>query len=330
MTRTRIALITVAVALASAGLVGTVGNSASGRVATTSAHPAGLVPFRSCGDLLGYVKSQAVPLVGAWGLRRLARARPVAARRRRPGGRIREDGRRHRADRGRRLLRHERPGAGRRRARLRQDERQDPVRGRRQPAERGRRHELTPEAARLAEARHRLEPRAPARRRPPARALARRLLADAAARPDCARAAVLSRHVSHLGDRHLEPEGAAGRQHAHAQRRLRRRAPRRLERAHRRLLAGADEAALRDADRVDGRRACDGTRPEPRRRPVVPRRLLAPDLHDQARGPHGNRGTAARAVPKRRPPPQVLGPRDADRAHRRPGQGPRSRSTRSA
>ena len=67
MTRTRIALITVAVALI-AGFVGTVGNSASDRVAMTSAHPAGLVPFRSCGDLLGYVKTQAVPLVGAWGL----------------------------------------------------------------------------------------------------------------------------------------------------------------------------------------------------------------------------------------------------------------------
>ena len=47
---------------------GTAGNSASDRVATTSAHPAGLIAFRSCGDLLGYVKSQAVPLVGAWGL----------------------------------------------------------------------------------------------------------------------------------------------------------------------------------------------------------------------------------------------------------------------
>ena len=67
MTRTRIALITVGVALI-AGFVGTAGNSASDRVATTSAHPAGLVSFRSCGDLLGYVKSQAVPLVGAWGL----------------------------------------------------------------------------------------------------------------------------------------------------------------------------------------------------------------------------------------------------------------------
>ena len=88
---------------------------------------------------------------------------------------------------------------------------------------------LAPEAARLAEARQRLEPRAPARRRPPARALARRLLADAAARPDGARAAVLPRQVGALGDRRLEPEGAAARPHAHARRRLRRRAPRRLE-----------------------------------------------------------------------------------------------------
>ena len=68
MTRTRIALIAVAVTLAAAGLGGTAGNSASGRAgAPSAAHPAGLVPFRSCGDLLGYVKTQAVPLVGAWG-----------------------------------------------------------------------------------------------------------------------------------------------------------------------------------------------------------------------------------------------------------------------
>ena len=68
MTRKRIALNAVAVTFAAAGLGWTAGNSAFGRAATPSAaHPAGLVPFRSCGDLLGYVKSQAVPLVGAWG-----------------------------------------------------------------------------------------------------------------------------------------------------------------------------------------------------------------------------------------------------------------------
>jgi uncharacterized secreted protein with C-terminal beta-propeller domain len=68
MTRTRIALIAVAVLLAAAGLGGTAGNSASGRTAVpNAAHPAGLVAFRSCGALLGYVKAQAVPLVGPWG-----------------------------------------------------------------------------------------------------------------------------------------------------------------------------------------------------------------------------------------------------------------------
>ena len=68
MTRTRITLVAVMVTLAGAGLGGTAGRSASGHAGSPSvAHPAGLAPFRSCGDLLGYVKSQAVPLVGPWG-----------------------------------------------------------------------------------------------------------------------------------------------------------------------------------------------------------------------------------------------------------------------
>ncbi|MDP9286382.1 MAG: beta-propeller domain-containing protein [Actinomycetota bacterium] len=64
----RIALVPAAVVLAGAGLGGTAGHSASGRTGAAAAAKASrLVPFRSCGDLLGYVKSQAVPLVGPWG-----------------------------------------------------------------------------------------------------------------------------------------------------------------------------------------------------------------------------------------------------------------------
>ena len=53
--------------LAPAGLGGTAGDAAAGRTGATAAADSRLVPFRSCGDLLGYVKSQATPLVGPWG-----------------------------------------------------------------------------------------------------------------------------------------------------------------------------------------------------------------------------------------------------------------------
>ena len=58
---------TAALVLATAGLGGTAGDAASGRTAATAVAASRLVPFRSCGDLLGYVKSQAAPLVGPWG-----------------------------------------------------------------------------------------------------------------------------------------------------------------------------------------------------------------------------------------------------------------------
>ena len=58
---------TAVLVLAPAGLGGTAGDAAAGRTGATSAADSRLVPFRSCGDLLGYVKSQAAPLVGPWG-----------------------------------------------------------------------------------------------------------------------------------------------------------------------------------------------------------------------------------------------------------------------
>src|SRR5665647_440138 len=64
----RMALVPAAVVLAAAGLGGTAGRAAPGHTGATAAVKASrLVPFRSCGDLLGYVKSQAAPLVGSWG-----------------------------------------------------------------------------------------------------------------------------------------------------------------------------------------------------------------------------------------------------------------------
>ncbi len=64
----RIALVPVGILLAVAGVGGSAGHSAIDRTAATgTANASRLVPFRSCGDLLGYVKSQAVPLVGPWG-----------------------------------------------------------------------------------------------------------------------------------------------------------------------------------------------------------------------------------------------------------------------
>src|SRR6266851_6216018 len=62
------ALVTAAVVLAAATAGGTAGHAAPALAGTTAAVKASqLVPFRSCGDLLGYVKSQASPLVGPWG-----------------------------------------------------------------------------------------------------------------------------------------------------------------------------------------------------------------------------------------------------------------------
>ena len=146
-----------------------------------------------------------------------------------------------------------------------------------------------PEAARLAEARQRLEPRAPARRRPPARALARRLLADAAARPTALAMPYYPAHVSHLRDRRLEPEGAAGRPHADARRRAT--STRASSARSARIVvsvAGADEAAVR-ARRPSRRTPRLRPRRDQNRAVVQSSRVgsLAPDLHDQARGPRG-------------------------------------------
>jgi uncharacterized secreted protein with C-terminal beta-propeller domain len=64
----RIALVPAAALFVLAGLGGTAGRSAAGSDSTTTAAKASrLVAFRSCADLLGYVKSQATPLVGPYG-----------------------------------------------------------------------------------------------------------------------------------------------------------------------------------------------------------------------------------------------------------------------
>jgi uncharacterized secreted protein with C-terminal beta-propeller domain len=67
----RIALVPAAAVLVVVGLGGTAGHSAAGSDSTAAAAKASrLVAFRSCGDLLGYVKSQATPLVSPWGFGR--------------------------------------------------------------------------------------------------------------------------------------------------------------------------------------------------------------------------------------------------------------------
>jgi uncharacterized secreted protein with C-terminal beta-propeller domain len=63
----RMALVPAAVVLAAAVLGETAGHSAPGRTSAAAAKASRLVPFRSCGALLGYVKSQAAPLVGPYG-----------------------------------------------------------------------------------------------------------------------------------------------------------------------------------------------------------------------------------------------------------------------
>ena len=106
---------TAVLILAPAGLGGDGGKCSRGPTGATAAADSRLVPFRSCGDLLGYVKSQAAPLVGPWGFG----GRAVPRRRCRPASSLRR--RRRRTDDARRpqgvdYSGHERPGAGRRRA----------------------------------------------------------------------------------------------------------------------------------------------------------------------------------------------------------------------
>ena len=166
----RLALIVLAAAAAVA-LAGT-----SARSAPQAAKPK-LTSFGTCGQLLGYAKGQAKRFVGPYGYGTVgARCRrealPPVARAATPRG----------TRPGRRLLRHERAGGRRRRARPRQDGRQHALRRREREAARGRRRRREAAAARLARARAGLEPRAAPARRPAARPLARRLLDRAAAR----------------------------------------------------------------------------------------------------------------------------------------------------
>ena len=62
------ALVPAAAVLAAASLGGAASLAAAGHTGASAAPAsARLVPFRSCGDLLGYMRSQAAPLVGPWG-----------------------------------------------------------------------------------------------------------------------------------------------------------------------------------------------------------------------------------------------------------------------
>ena len=251
---TRVVLPAALVLLVAAALLGTADRSA----AETAKAPR-LTTFGSCGQLLTYAKSNAGRFVGPYGLggqvgiaettRAGAPAPPLCTQA------------------GRRLLRHERAGGGRRRARHRQDGRQHALRGREREAERGRRQRPEAAPARHARAQPGPEPRAAAARRPAARPLARRLLDRAAAgdrRPD--RALAAGAVGAHRGER-VRSEAAPPRPHAHARRLLRRRAARRRQRPHRRLVAGAGPAAVRAAEVRDegGRRRRDPAQPRRRR-----------------------------------------------------------------
>ena len=63
----RAPLVATTAVLVVAGVGGTTAHTAPDHVQAAAARNSRLVPFRSCGDLLGYVKSQALPLVGPWG-----------------------------------------------------------------------------------------------------------------------------------------------------------------------------------------------------------------------------------------------------------------------
>src|SRR5713101_6195950 len=62
----RVPFLVALAVLVAAALVGTIDRSAAG----AGPKGGGLIPFRSCDDLLGYAKSQAARFVGPWGLGR--------------------------------------------------------------------------------------------------------------------------------------------------------------------------------------------------------------------------------------------------------------------
>ena len=260
--------------------------------------------------------------------RRSASPRPPRPRPRRPPPAAASDSAR---TAGRRLLRHERAGDGRRRARHREDGRRDALRRRERPPERGRRaavrsracstrcrstpaasHELLLYGDRLlvlSRGGYWVEPL-------PAMA--------ASIRPYAPSQSVMSEiDVSNPAKlrlvRTLTLDGAY--------------VAARLVGGTARIVvvvAGAGGAAVRAAaelDRLGARRARrSGTAT------VVASSGVAkwlPDVPDQASGRRGLEGAPARPVPQRAPAGVVLGPRHADRAHGRPRQGPRARSTRS-
>ena len=235
--------------------------------------------------------------------------RPLRLRRLRPGrDRDRCSGRhtRRRARSGRRLLRHERPGGGRRRAGPGQDERQDALRGRERKPARGRRLRPAAAAARLARARPRFDSRAVAPRRPAARPLARRLLDRAAARSHRPDRPLPAGQVGPGRDGRLRPGQAPARSHARARRLLRRSAARRLERPHRRRRTGPGRAALQDPDRRLAGGDRGGQASQRGRRRALEGRELAAVLPGQARGREGRQGAAARPVSPRPSPDLVL------------------------
>src|SRR5438128_354537 len=73
--RRRVALLAALAGVVAAAPAGSIDRSAAGSApAGGGTKTGGLVAFGSCGELLGYVKSQAVRFVGPWGL-----GGPVAA-----------------------------------------------------------------------------------------------------------------------------------------------------------------------------------------------------------------------------------------------------------
>ena len=254
------ALLGSAVVLVAAGLGGT----AAGTDATASAKAGRLVAFGSCGELLGYAKSQAGRLVGPWGLRR--QGRPLRA-----GAHVgrRVDGEGRRAPSRSRASTTPAPTCRSRAS-------TSPISSRRTARRSSRSRTGTSTPSTCATGKPRLLDTLPstaattgaaAVRRPAARALARRLLGRAAARAgaddDRVRAVAVDAHRG----RRLRPERAARRAHADARRLVPRRAHGRRDGADRRQLAGPRDAAVRAAD--GGRRRTRSRRRTTRNRAVL-------------------------------------------------------------
>ena len=220
----------------------------------------------------------------------------------------------------RRLLGHQRPGGGRRRAGSRQDERTHAVRRLGWACQLARRALAPAEAPRLAAARIGLRARAATPRRATSRPLAGLAHADPGRRwdRDPRAVAVSLSHRPHRGRRH-RPGADARRADARARRRVPDGAHGGRRGACRPVVAGRGRSPLRPSGRLGRSRRRAGDRAEPAGRPVGRGETLAAGLHAARCRGAGRRERSSRPVSEHPPSAVVRRSRPRDRADARPG-----------